>query len=68
MNEPVVPSYIPPVDPWPEGWEPEPPGPCNGICLTAADIGLPEYGSMVAYGHPDCPKHGWGRIEEDEHE
>lgn len=31
---------------------------CNGICLTAADIGLGEYGSMVAYAHPDCPEHG----------
>lgn len=33
---------------------------CNGICLTPADIGLPEYGGagVVAYAHPDCPEHG----------
>lgn len=31
---------------------------CNGICLYAADIGLPEYGNVVAYAHPDCPEHG----------
>lgn len=31
---------------------------CNDICLTAADIGLGEYGDMVAYPHPDCPLHG----------
>ena len=30
---------------------------CNGICLTAADIGLPGYGG-IAYAHPDCPEHG----------
>lgn len=33
---------------------------CNGICLTAADIGLPEYSrdGEVAYAHPECEKHG----------
>lgn len=33
---------------------------CSGICLTPADIGLPEYGGpgVVAYSHPDCPQHG----------
>jgi hypothetical protein len=31
---------------------------CNGICLYAADIGLPECGNVVAYAHPDCPEHG----------
>jgi len=33
---------------------------CNGICLTPADIGLPEYGGtgVIAYAHPDCPAHG----------
>lgn len=32
---------------------------CNGVCLTAADIGVPEYGGdMIAYAHPDCPAHG----------
>lgn len=30
---------------------------CNGICLTGADIGVPEYGG-IAYAHPDCPEHG----------
>lgn len=30
---------------------------CNGICLSAADIGVPEY-SGIAYAHPDCPEHG----------
>lgn len=29
---------------------------CNGICLTASDIGLP--GNDVAYPHPTCPEHG----------
>lgn len=43
-------------------WNPDcpahPPAPpeCNGICLTAGDIGLP-YNS-VAYPHPDCELHG----------
>lgn len=31
---------------------------CNDLCMTASDIGLPEYGSMVAYAHPECPEHG----------
>jgi len=33
---------------------------CNGICLTASDIGLPEFhrSGEVAYAHPDCPVHG----------
>lgn len=31
---------------------------CNGICLSAADIGVPEAGNVVAYAHPDCPAHG----------
>ena len=30
--------------------------PCNGICLTGYDIGLPS--SEVAYAHPTCPAHG----------
>jgi hypothetical protein len=30
---------------------------CNGICLTGADLGVPEYGG-IAYAHPDCPEHG----------
>lgn len=31
---------------------------CNGICLSASDIGVGEYGDMIAYAHPDCPLHG----------
>ena len=31
---------------------------CNGICLSAYDIGVPECGGMIAYAHPDCPAHG----------
>lgn len=31
---------------------------CNGLCMTAYDIGLEEYGSQIAYAHPDCPIHG----------
>lgn len=31
---------------------------CNGICMTASDIGVGEYGDIVAYAHPDCPAHG----------
>lgn len=36
------------------------PNECLG-CLTAYDIGLDEYGNMIAYPHPDCPVHGEGR-------
>lgn len=49
--------------PFPEGHhdgvhrEPDPPE-CNEICMTASDIGLPEYGDMIAYPHPECPVHG----------
>lgn len=31
---------------------------CNGICLSASDIGVGEYGDVIAYAHPDCPEHG----------
>jgi len=31
---------------------------CNGICLSAGDIGVPEAGDVIAYAHPDCPEHG----------
>lgn len=27
-------------------------------CLTAYDIGLPEYGNQIAYWNPGCPEHG----------
>ena len=30
---------------------------CNGICLTAYDIGLDVGG--IAYAHPTCPAHGY---------
>lgn len=32
---------------------------CDGLCVSAADIGLPEY-NMIAYPHPGCPLHGGG--------
>lgn len=38
---------------------------CNGICLSASDIGVGEYGDMIAYAHPDCPEHG-DPLEDDE--
>lgn len=31
---------------------------CNGLCLTAADIGIPGYPGKIAYPHPDCEAHG----------
>lgn len=37
--------------------DPDDPPQCNGICLTGADVGVPEY-SGVAYAHPDCELHG----------
>lgn len=30
---------------------------CNGICITGADLGMPEYGG-IAYPHPECELHG----------
>ncbi len=39
---------------------------CNGICLYAADIGVPEAGNVVAYAHPDCPEHGYPQEENPE--
>lgn len=35
---------------------PTPTSNCNGICLTAYDIGLT--GGQIAYAHPECPEHG----------
>lgn len=32
---------------------------CDGLCVTGADVGVPEY-SGVAYAHPGCPLHGGG--------
>lgn len=33
-------------------------GECGFRCITAADVGLPEYEPAVAYADPDCPAHG----------
>ena len=33
---------------------------CDGLCLTGADVGVPEYPG-VAYAHPGCPLHGGGQ-------
>jgi hypothetical protein len=52
-------SFGIPIDPYPEDWVRPPDPPCSGECLTANDIGLPEYGTMIAYPHPDCPRHGY---------
>lgn len=30
---------------------------CDGLCVTAADIGVPVEGNPVAYPHPGCPAH-----------
>lgn len=30
---------------------------CNGICLTAYDIGIAVAGNPVAYPHPECELH-----------
>jgi hypothetical protein len=37
---------------------PPDPDECNGMCMTGADVGVPEYGHLIAYAHPDCPIHG----------
>jgi hypothetical protein len=31
---------------------------CDGLCVTAADVGVPGHG--VAYAHPGCPAHSPG--------
>lgn len=31
---------------------------CNGMCLTAADVGVPVAGNPVARAHRSCPEHG----------
>lgn len=31
---------------------------CNGMCLTAADVGVPVAGNPVARAHRSCPLHG----------
>lgn len=50
------PEVIPPPVDIP--FAPEPEGECDGQCATAADIGLPEYGTQVAYPDPACSLHG----------
>jgi hypothetical protein len=40
-----------------EATDPDADAECNGVCLTGADVGVPEFGG-VAYAHPDCPLHG----------
>lgn len=30
---------------------------CIGICITAAEVGVPT--GAIAYPHPHCPVHGW---------
>jgi hypothetical protein len=51
----------------PKCWDamraPDDPPQCNGICLSAADIGVPEAGDIIAYAHPECELHGDGDIE-----
>jgi len=38
---------------------------CNGICVFATDLGLPEFESgWPAYPHPACPEHGAGDEED----
>lgn len=34
---------------------------CNGICVTAHDVGLPYYG--IVYPHPECELHGYPEEE-----
>jgi len=48
---------IAPVE-WDTLRHPDDPPECNGMCLTASDIGL--FGSDVAYAHPFCEVHGEG--------
>jgi hypothetical protein len=47
-----------------QGWQDaaeqasEPVRTCDGMCVTAYDIGVFVQGNPVAYPHPDCPAHG----------
>lgn len=36
---------------------------CNGICITAFEIGVYVAGNPVAYPHPECDKHGNKELE-----
>jgi hypothetical protein len=40
--------------------EPDEPG-CDGLCVTAADVGVDVPGDPVAYAHPGCPAHAPGK-------
>jgi hypothetical protein len=33
---------------------------CNGVCLTAGDIGMGPWAgwNTIAFPHPECPAHG----------
>lgn len=31
--------------------------PCDGMCVTASDVGLPGGWDDIAYAHPGCPRH-----------
>jgi hypothetical protein len=31
---------------------------CNGICFSAAEMGVPGYPGLIAYAHPECDLHG----------
>lgn len=33
---------------------------CDGICMTAADVGVSVSGNPIAYPHPGCPLHAPG--------
>jgi hypothetical protein len=33
---------------------------CDGLCVTAADVGIPMAG--IAYPHPGCPAHDPGEV------
>lgn len=36
---------------------------CDGMCVTAADVGLPGHGNdAIAHVHPGCPRHDPGGI------
>lgn len=47
---------------WPETVAPHVPREnryeCSGLCLTGADVGVPECRHLIAYSDPDCPLHG----------
>lgn len=38
----------------------QPHGPCDGLCVSGADVGVPEFPG-IAYAHPGCPMHAPGQ-------